>query len=165
VSSTPVVRPLVDGDLGALAAIYAHYVEHTSITFDLEAPTPQEWARRAAGDRELPWLALEDEGEVVGFAWAGRFRTKLAYRPTVETSVYLRHDCGRRGLGTLLYTELLRRLTDAGFHSAVAGITLPNDPSIALHERLGFTRVGLFPEVGHKLGAWHDVGFWMRRLT
>jgi L-amino acid N-acyltransferase YncA len=164
VSSGAVIRPLGDHDLEAVAAIYAHYVEHTSITFDLEAPSAGEWGRRLAGRQDLPWLACEADGEVVGFAYGGRFRPKEAYRPTVETTIYLRDGHARRGLGRRLCTELLAQLTAGGFHSAVAGITLPNDPSVALHEALGYERVGLFSEVGHKFGRWHDVGFWMTRL-
>jgi L-amino acid N-acyltransferase YncA len=139
-------------------------VQHTAITFDLEAPSAADWAGRLAAAHGLPWVGCEDDGRLVGFAYAGRFRPKRAYEPTVETTIYLHHEAGGRGLGRLLYGALLDRVGAGGFHTAVAGVTLPNPASVALHERLGFTPVGVFGEVGHKLGRWHDVGFWLRRF-
>ncbi len=106
----------------------------------------------------------DDAGTVVGYATASSFRPKPAYAPTIETTIYLAPGHGGRGTGTALYGALLTACAAAGFHRAVAGVTLPNPPSAALHERLGFTPVGVFSEVGRKHGAWHDVGWWQLRL-
>jgi phosphinothricin acetyltransferase len=104
-------------------------------------------------------VAVVDD-RVVGVAYAGPWNERAAYRRTVESTVYVEESAHRRGVGDALYTELLDRLRRQGFHSAVAVIALPNDPSVRLHERHGFTRVGELREAGFKHGAWHDVGFW-----
>jgi L-amino acid N-acyltransferase YncA len=152
-------------DLDAIAAIYAHYVETTYITFELEPPSVEElrgrWeSGRAAG---RPWAIAESGGEVLAYAYAGEWNRRQAYRSTVETTIYVRVDVCGRGIGRPLYEHLLAEAARS-FHVAVAGIALPNDASVALHEKLGFARVGVFEEVGHKLGAWRDVGWWQRRL-
>lgn len=152
-------------DLDAIAAIYAHYVENTYITFELESPSAEEmrvrWdAGRAAG---RPWLVAESGDEVLAYAYAGEWNRRPAYASTVETTIYVRVDAVGRGIGRVLYEQLLAEAAGS-FHLAVAGIALPNDASVALHEKLGFERVGVFEEVGHKLGAWRDVGWWQRRL-
>ncbi len=138
------------------------------MTFDVEPLPVTTWRERFAGAREAgrPWRVAEaeDGGGVVGYATASAFRPKAAYGATVETTIYLAPGRGGHGLGTALLGALLAACADAGFHRAVAGVTLPNPASVALHERLGFTPVGVFSEVGHKHGAWHDVGWWQLRL-
>jgi phosphinothricin acetyltransferase len=154
------------GDLAAIAAIYAPYVQNTVITFDLEPPSAAAWRAKwdAAQAEGYPWFVAEsDAGELLGYALTSRFAAKPAYRSTVETTIYLRENAQGRGVGRPLY-ELALREAARSFHLAVAGITLPNDASVALHERLGFTRVGVFEEVGHKLGEWRDVSWWQLRL-
>jgi phosphinothricin acetyltransferase len=154
------------GDLAAIAAIYAHYVENTVITFDLEPPSAAAWrakwdAAQAGGHR---WFVADSAGgELLGYVSTSEFRERLAYRSTIETTIYLREDARGRGIGRPLY-ELALREAAQSFHLAVAGITLPNEASVALHERLGFTPVGVFEEVGHKFGAFRDVGWWQLRL-
>jgi phosphinothricin acetyltransferase len=154
------------GDLDAIAAIYSYYVENTVITFDLEPPSAADWHAKwdAAQAGGHPWFVAEsDGGELLGYVSTSEFRARLAYRSTIETTIYLRDDARSRGIGRPLY-ELALREAARSFHLAVAGITLPNEASVALHERLGFTRVGVFEEVGHKFGAFHDVGWWQLRL-
>lgn len=160
------IRPARESDLEAIAAIYAHYVEHTAITFDLERPTTGDWRAKWAAGRQAghPWLVTEPDGELAGYATTGPFRPKHAYRPTVETTIYLAPAAVGCGLGRPLYAALLRAAGEASFHRAIAGVTLPNPTSVALHEALGFTPVGVMEQVGHKLGAWHDVGWWQRPL-
>lgn len=160
------IRPAEAGDLGAVAAIYAHYVEHTAVTFDYEAPTVAEWEARlaAAAARRHPWLVAEAAGAVVGYAYAAPFRAKPAYARTVETTIYLHHDHGGHGLGRRLYEPLLSELAARDFHLVVAGMTLPNAASQALHRALGFQPVGTFAQVGFKHGAWWDVEFLQRPL-
>ena len=165
-TDTAVVRPTAEADLDAIAAIYAHYVHSSAVTFHTEAPPAEDWRQRllSAAETRHPWLVSEVDGEVVGFAYASAFRPRQAYALTAETTVYIRPETVGRGLGRPLYARLLDEATERGFHLAVAGITLPNDASVALHEGVGFEPVGVFREVGHKLGAWHDVGWWQRAL-
>jgi phosphinothricin acetyltransferase len=162
-----------DRDAAACAAIYAPSVESTPISFELAAPDAAEFARRIArysathqflvaevgGDGEA-----EAAGEVVGYAYACRWRERPAYDWAVEVSVYV--DAARQGegIGRALYAELLERLRAQGFRSAVAGITLPNPASVALHEGMGFEAIGALREIGWKRDAWHDVGYWQLLL-
>lgn len=108
----------------------------------------------------LPWLVLEEGNTITGYAYSGLWRTRSAYRHTVETTVYLAPDAVGGGRGTLLYTTLLGLLREQGLHTAMGVIALPNDASVALHEKLGFHRAGLFSEVGRKFDRWVDVGYW-----
>jgi L-amino acid N-acyltransferase YncA len=161
------LRRAATADAAAIAAIYAPYVTDTAVTFDTSPPDAATIAERMAGAADLyPWLvACDAEGVVVGYAYASQFRPRAAYRFAVETTVYLAKGRGGAGIGTALYTALLDLLTAQGFRQAISAITLPNPPSVALHERMGFVAVGRYPQVGWKLGAWHDVGLWQRRLA
>jgi L-amino acid N-acyltransferase YncA len=162
-----VVRAATADDLEAIASLYAHYVETSTVTFDLEAPGLDAWRSRlrAAAAAGHPWRVAEVGGAFAGYATASAFRPKQAYRSTVETTIYLDPAVHGRGLGRLLYAGLLDACRAAGFHLAVVLITLPNPASIALHEGLGFTAAGVLEDVGHKLGAWRDVGLWQCPLT
>ena len=160
------IRPATEEDLASIGAIYAHYVEHSVATFDMEPLAPEVWRGRWEAAREAghPWRVAELGDAIAGYATASTFRPKAAYRSTVETTVYLRPDTVGRGLGRPLYGNLLAAAAAGPFHLAVAGITLPNPGSAALHDALGFTRVGTFTEIGHKHGAWRDVGWWQLPL-
>ena len=159
-------REVQEGDLEAIDRIHTGYVRDTVATFDLEGLGPEGWREkwRTAVSADQPWLVREEGGEVVGFAIATAFRPKAAYRLTVESTIYLDPGAVGRGVGRPLYEAMLGEAARRGFHLAVAGITLPNRASVALHEALGFESVGTFCEVGHKLGEWRDVGWWQRRL-
>jgi phosphinothricin acetyltransferase len=159
-------REVADADLGEVARIHSHYVEHTVATFDLEPLGEGGWREkwRAAGEAGHPWLVCEEDGRVLGFAIAGPFRPKAAYGPTVETTIYLDPAAVGRGVGRALYSDMLREASQRGFHLAVAGVTLPNEASARLHAGVGFERVGIFNEVGHKHGEWRDVEWWQLRL-
>ncbi|WP_375428064.1 arsinothricin resistance N-acetyltransferase ArsN1 family B [uncultured Sphingomonas sp.] len=160
------VRPARTDDAVAIAAVYAPYVTDGVISFELDPPDAAEMARRmAAGGARHPWLVAEEDGHVLGYAYASAFRTRAAYDWAVETTVYLADDAQGRGVGRALYEELLARLTKAGFTQAVAIIALPNDPSVRLHERLGFALVGVNPAIGWKHDRWIDVGIWQRALA
>ena len=152
-----VVRPATLDDAPACAAIYAPYVTDTAVSFETEPPDVAEMARRMAAAHA--WLVLEDEGEIVGYAYAGSFHPRAAYRWATETSVYLRAGFERRGGGRALYAVLLPLLEERGFTSAIAGMTLPNPGSVGLHESLGFQLVGTYRNIGFKDGAWHDVAW------
>jgi phosphinothricin acetyltransferase len=161
------IRPAdPERDAAACAAIYAPSVESTPISFELEPPDAAQFAHRiekySATHR---FLVAEDGGEVVAYAYACRWRERPAYDWAVEVSVYVDPARMGEGIGRALYAELLDRLRAQGFRTAVAGITLPNPASIALHERMGFERIGALRAVGWKLGGWHDVGYWQLLLA
>lgn len=156
------IRAATTADAEAIAAVYAAYVRDTAVSFDEVPPTVADTRRRLTGG--LPWL-VADEGRVVGFAHASPHRARASYRWSVDVSVYLAPGALGRGLGTALYDVLLPLLGELGYVSAYAGIALPNDASVRLHERFGFTPVGVYRRVGFKLGRWHDVGWWQQRLA
>jgi phosphinothricin acetyltransferase len=148
-------------DGAAVASIYRPYVEDTPISFELRPPTGDEMAGRIAKLLEFtPWLVAEVDGIVRGYAYGGRFRDRPAYDWTAESAVYLAADARGRGLGRLLMEAVIRVLRLQGYRSVIAGITLPNDASVALHTGLGFVRIGQFDKVGWKAGAWHGVDFY-----
>jgi len=160
------VRDAVAADAAACAAIYAPYVRDTVTTFETDVPTTAEMAERiAAAQRAHAWLVLEDAGAVVGYAYAGPFKARAAYRWSCEVSVYLEPGRRRGGGGRALYEALLDRLRERGFRRAGAGMTLPNEASEGLHRALGFTPVGTFRRIGWKHGAWHDVAWVQRDLV
>jgi phosphinothricin acetyltransferase len=157
------IRPAREADLAAVAAIYNVEVEQGVGTFDTEPKGPDHFVHRLdATDPRDVFLVADDHGSVVGFAYAGPFRPRPAYAATRETSVYLASSARGRGLGRALYAELLARLDAADVHTTLAVIALPNDASEALHASLGFERVGVLREVGHKLGRWVDTAWWQR---
>lgn len=152
------------GDAEAIAAIYRPFVEISRITFEEVVPDADEIAARMANPLH-PWLVVEEDGRVVGYASTSPLRARSAYRWSVETGLYLEAAAQRRGLGRALLTEHLRLLEHQGFVTAVAGISLPNAASVALHEKLGFAAIGIERGVGFKLGEWVDVGRWQRDLA
>ena len=154
------------GDVEAMLAIYAPVVENTAISFELVPPSADEFGARLANAlARYPWLVCEIGGEVAGYAYAGEFKTRAAYQWSVETTVYVRADRRRLGVGRAVYASLFACLRIQGFRAAYAGIALPNAASVALHESMGFERVGVYPKVGYKLGAWRDVGWWRLALA
>jgi phosphinothricin acetyltransferase len=162
------IRPGREDDVPALTRIYNHFVEHTHVTFDLEPFTVEarrEWfAHYATAGRHRLLVAESAEGEVLGYATSGRFRDKPAYDPSVETTVYCAPAAVGHRVGSALYDGLFEALQDEDVHSAYAGVALPNNASLALHRRFGFTEVGTFREVGRKFGKWWDVT-WLERLV
>lgn len=161
------VRPAVPDDLAALTAIYNHYVEHTIVTFDVEPfslEARREWMGHYAGSGPHRLLVGELDGAVAGYATSGVFRPKPGYATSVETTVYCDPAATGRGLGSALYGELFTALAGEGLHRAYAGVALPNDASIRLHERFGFRELGTFREVGRKLDRWVDVRWFERPL-
>ena len=160
------IRVAVPGDAAAIHAIYAPIVEGTVISFELEVPTVGEMHDRIVATlRRFPWLVSEDDrGRVDGYVYASRHRERAAYQWSVDVTAYVREDARGRGVGKRLYTRLFEALPKLGYHQAFAGIALPNAASIALHESVGFEALGIYRNVGFKLGAWHDVGWWQRSL-
>ncbi len=160
------IRGATEADAAAIQAIYGPIVRETAISFELEEPTVEEMARRIRTtlDQGYPYLVAREGEQVVGYAYAGAFRTRAAYQCTAETTVYVQSGLRGKGVGRALMVELISQLRAQGRHSLIAGVTLPNDGSVRLHESLGFRPVARFAEVGHKLGAHHDVGFWQLML-
>jgi L-amino acid N-acyltransferase YncA len=161
------IRLASEEDAGAIATIYAPYVTDSCISFEEVAPGEAEMAERIRGDRPglYPWFVAEEEGKVRGFASSAPFRSRLAYRWTVETGIYLAPDAGGRGIGRQLLSTLLDVLERQGYVAAIGAIALPNSISVALHERLGFAHAGTYRQVGFKMGQWLDVGLWEKNLA
>ena len=163
----PNVRDARADDLVALTAIYNHYIAHTPITFDLKEFQPEErrpWLEEHQPSGRHRLLVATDDSGILGYASTSRWRAKAAYDPTVETSVYVRHDAVGRGIGSLLYGALFEAIAPEDVNTIVAGMTLPNDASRRLHERFGFREVGVFARVGRKFGKYWDVGWFQRPL-
>jgi phosphinothricin acetyltransferase len=163
----PLIRVASAADAAAITGIYAPYVTDTFVSFEEQAPDAAEMARRIVGDgRGLhPWLAAEIDEKVIGYASSSPFRTRPAYRWSVESGVYLSPEAQGRGLGRALMERLLDLLTRQGFTAVVAGITLPNPASVALHEKLGFTPCATYRDTGFKLGEWRTVQVFSRDLA
>ncbi|MBV9842635.1 MAG: N-acetyltransferase [Sphingomonadaceae bacterium] len=160
------IRSVSRDDAAPIAAIYAHYVTNTAVTFEEVPPDAAEMrARIETVSATHPWLiAATADGDLLGYAYGRPYHGRAAYRWTCETAIYLAHDRRGRGTGRALYAPLLDTLTDQGFVAAIASITVPNAESSRFHEALGFTFVGRMTAIGYKLGRWHDVGYWQRDL-
>lgn len=165
VSPMIVRSALPDRDGAACAAIYRPHVVSSATSFEERPPDAAEMAERIRETAAShPWLVAELDGAVRGFAYACPHRSRPAYRWAVDVSAYVEEAYRGRGLGRRLYEALIDRLRAQGFHVACAGITLPNDASVALHEGLGFEHVGVYRRIGWKAGGWRDVGWWQLQL-
>jgi phosphinothricin acetyltransferase len=164
---TTVIRLATPADAEGIAEVYRPYVEDSRISFEDVAPRPEEMARRLIGETPglYPWLVVNGDGRIAGFATSSPFRTRRAYRWSVETGIYLAPEACGRGTGRELLSTLLQLLTRQGFVSAVGAIALPNEPSVRLHETLGFANSGTYRQVGFKFGEWIDVGLWQCDLA
>jgi len=163
--SDPTIRPATLADLPGLTDIYNHYVRETAITFDIEEFTPETrrpWFDHHADTGRHRCLVAQQDGRVLGYASTGPWRPKRAYETSVEVSIYLSPDATGHGLGSALYTELFAAIDGEDLHRAMAGITMPNEASIALHKKFGFKQVARFTENGRKFGRFWDV-VWMER--
>ncbi len=159
-----VIRLACTADAAAIAAIYRPYVEDSRISFEEVAPNAGEMASRMESAFH-PWLVLEEDGAIVGYAASSPYHRRRAYRWTIETGIYLSPDVQGRGLGRKLLSAMTELLTRQGFVTAIGAIALPNDASVALHEKLGFSRSGTYEGVGFKLGQWTSVGLWQKDLA
>lgn len=160
------IRPALACDADAIARIYNHYTLNTTISFEEVEVSAQEMAARIEelAAASLPWLVAEQDGRVVGYAYASKWKGRCAYRFSVESTVYLDPAHTGRGLGSTLYEALFAALRDKGMHVVIGGIALPNPASVALHEKLGLQKVAHFKEVGFKFDRWIDVGYWQVSL-
>ena len=155
------IRAATPGDAEAIAAIYAPLVTDTIVSFEEEAPSAADMADRIAASHL--WLVAEEDGEVVGYAYAAPFHPRAAYRWSVEASVYLAPSARGRGIGKQLVAELLERLKEMGFVNVFGGTALPNAASERLLESFGFKKIAHWEHAGFKFDAWHDVSW--RQLT
>lgn len=155
-------RPATAGDAAAVRSIYEPMVRETPVSFEEEVPDTDEVVRRI--DDSIAWWVCELDEAIIGYAYAGPFHTRAAYRWSAEVSLYVASNHHRKGVGRALLDALLDELRRRDFANAFAGIALPNDASVNLFESFGFRRVALFERVGYKLGRWHDVGWWQLRL-
>ena len=152
-------------DAPGIAEIYRPIVAATPISFEIDPPREEEIARRVCETLQTyPWLVCIAEGRVAGYASGSRHRARAAYGWSVEVSAYVHLDFRRRGIGQGLYRSLFEILKAQGYCNSYAGITPPNPASVGLHEAMGFQPVGVFRNIGYKLGAWHDVGWWQLAL-
>ena len=157
----PTIRLVQPADAPQIAAIYAPFCKETSVSFEVDAPTPaviRERIQRTVAT--FPWLVLDQDGTIGGYVYASQHRERAAYQWASDVTAYMAPECRGRGAGRALYTALLAALTLQGFFKAYAGIALPNPASVGLHTAMGFTLVGVYQHVGYKLGAWHDVAWY-----
>ena len=158
---TSAIRLARPDDASAMLNIYAPFIRDNAVSFELDVPTPEEFALRVTQKLSTyPWLVCEVDGRVVGYAYASDHAIRDAYQWSVDVSLYITEDYRRHGVGRALYTSLFACLRLQGYFNAYAGITLPNPASVDIHEAMGFTHVGTFQDVGHKFEGWHSVGWW-----
>ena len=158
-----VIRPIKTEDITTVIDIYNHYIENSIATFETENVSYKEMLARIIKVQQdnFPWVVITDEfEEVIGYAYASKWRERFAYSFSVEITVYISKNHAGKGLGTKLYSYLFSELKHLGIHSVISGITLPNAESIKLHEKFGMTQVANFKEVGFKFNRWLDVGYW-----
>jgi phosphinothricin acetyltransferase len=155
------IRAIEPKDLQKVCDIYNHYILTTNASFEVDPVAMEEMQRRVNEVTSThPWLVCEEDDDVVGFAYASKWKPRPAYRFTSEVTIYLDKDHLGKGIGKMLYQELFARLKVMGIHSMIATIAIPNENSIQLHESFGFKQVGQFKEMGNKFGEWLDVGYW-----
>jgi len=157
------IREVQPSDAKVLADIYNYYISNTIVTFEEVEISEKEMLSRITDVTEkYPWLVLEDNTSVVGYAYSSAWKSRGAYRYSAEVSVYLRHGISGKGYGSALYEELFKRLDKTSIHSIIGGVALPNDGCEALHRKFGFTKVAHFKQVGYKFEKWIDVVYWQK---
>ena len=155
------IRNVQPDDAAQIVEIYNYYIKNTHQTFETEPLSAEEMRERISEISEnYPYLVAEEGGEIYGYAYATQFKMRQAYEFSAEVSIYVKADAKQKGIGTLIYDRLFEDLKETDIHAIIAGISLPNDGSVRFHEKLGFTKVAHFREVGYKLGRWVDVGYW-----
>jgi phosphinothricin acetyltransferase len=165
-TNSTLIRSANPTDADAVARIYNYYIMETVVTFEVDELSSAEMARRMKEIQadSFPWLVAQRAGEVVGYAYAGKWHSRCAYRFAAEMTVYLAPGHAGQGVGSRLYEEVIEALTATDIHTVIGGIALPNDASVALHEKFGFQKAAHYREVGFKHGRWIDVGYWQRIL-
>ncbi len=159
------IRAVRISDAEDISGIYNYYIENTVITFEEKRVSVDEMVRRIKEyTASYPWLVFEEDGRILGYCYASQWKTRSAYRFSAETTVYVQEQQQSKGIGTALYMHLLSEVKKYGIHTLVAGITLPNEKSQKLHEKIGFLKVAHFSEIGKKFDTWLDVGYWQLHM-
>ncbi|PWK45351.1 arsinothricin resistance N-acetyltransferase ArsN1 family B [Pleionea mediterranea] len=160
------IRAAQPDDAESIANIYNHYIANTLVTFEEEPVSGAEMLSRIEDvtQQSLPWFVYVHNNDISGFAYASKWKGRCAYRYSVEVTVYLSPNVIGKGLGTQLYQALFEQLKQQSFHTVIAGISLPNEASVALHKKFGMKQVALFEQVGYKFDRWVDVGYWQKVL-
>ena len=159
------IREVAIKDAKQIVDIYNYYVLNSIVTLDLVPFSVQDFEDKIQIiSNDFPFIVFEEGNEILGYAYANTFRTKPAYKNTVELTIYIKHAEIGKQIGKKLYSELLRLLKNLNYHVVIGGLTLPNEASVKLHENFGFEKVAHFKEVGYKFDKWHDVGFWQLTL-
>ena len=160
------IRPVNIEDASQLAEIYNFYILNTIVTFEAELIDETEMRSRIRSNTsKFPWIVYEKDVELLGYAYAGEWNSRYAYKNTVESTIYLKDTATNKGIGFLLYQFLINQLKEMRFHAIIGGISLPNPASVALHEKCGFEKVAHYKEVGYKFDRWIDVGYWELLVT
>ena len=159
------IRNVSNTDISDIIAIYNYYIENTCITFEEEPVTSNEMLKRIETISKVhPFIVAELDNKVIGYAYATSWRVRSAYRFSSEITIYLDHKMKGKGVGSQLFSALIEKLKETDLHVLVGGIALPNEASIALHEKYGFEKVAQFSEIGYKFNQWIDVGYWELKL-
>lgn len=160
------IRNAKPEDAQDICDIYNYYVLNTIVTFEEDIVLADDMADRITKVSEkYVWLVYEQEGEIIGYAYAGEWKSRCSYRFSAESSVYLKNGFSGKGIGAKLYDALLKELNKTNIHAVIGGISLPNEGSIALHEKFGFEKIAQFKEVGYKFNKWIDVGYWEKIIS
>ena len=155
------IRNAESGDIREICSIYNYYIENTTVTFEEEPVSADEMEKRILEvAASYPWLVYEDNGRVIGYAYASKWKARAAYKHSAELSVYVSKDYRGKGVGKKLYEALIDELRKTNIHVVIGGMSLPNEQSKRLHESMGFREVAEFKEVGYKFQKWIDVGYW-----
>ena len=155
------IRLVRTADAPQILSMYDYYINNTAITFETSTPDIESFTERIEHISSFyPWLVYENEAKILGYAYASQHRQRSSYRWSVDVTVYIHQSAHGKGIGSQLYEQLLSLLQKQGFYNAYAGITLPNEKSIALHEKFGFVKIGQYNRVGYKINKWWNVGWW-----
>ena len=161
-----IIREATINDAGELSELYQYYVDNFPYSFEYIAPTAEEFSKRISDiSRKFPFFVCEDNKEILGFAYAHQFKERKAYQWICETSIYTKNNCTQKGVGTMLYTALIPALKKQGFVKAYAVLGCPNEGSEVFHQKMGFSFVATLPEIGYKLGSWHDIKYYVLELN
>ena len=158
------IRSATPDDAERICGIYNHYIATSTITFEEQPVAAAEMANRIREAQSLPWLVAEKAGEILGYAYASKWKGRAAYKFSAEVTIYVRQGLGHCGIGAQLYSQLLPALKARGMHAVIGGVALPNDASLRFHQKFGFEQVAHFKEVGFKFDRWIDVTYWERIL-